>query len=160
MIFVILEWITLLCFSVILIHKCINSKSYTHWYLYFGIVIGFWVITSFLVTLWAEQNIEWNPSVNETEIIGKWKCNDSILIINSNKTFRFINGQDLTPKVGINLTQGFWEKAVFNLDLIDKSGTKLTAFRIIKVSNQFRIIIDNYSEPDLWDGNLDFIRLK
>ena len=112
-----------------------------------------------------DDYLELNPSFSESELIGHWLDEDSLITFEPEGKARFVFREEYKKRLGIDKNgEGYWEKVNdFNIYIGIKpkeKDSKVNLLRVIKYKNIYRIIIDDFDDPDMWDGHLGFRKSK
>ena len=112
----------------------------------------------FLANFTSREHIEFNTLFSERDIVGTWIDEGSQLQLKKDgRAFLNLNSADL-QRLKLKNGKAVWSRLHdFNIRLRntpkDKNGPLI---RVIKASNKYRLIIEDYSSLDLWDGDLGF----
>ncbi len=113
----------------------------------------------FAANVLFESMIEFNPSaVNRQDLHGLWSDRGTTLQVNADGTLDLKAKQPLATRIGATQATGTWSIDDWNLRLRTASGTSLTLLRVIQFGKTYRLIIEDYGDPDCWDGRLGFRR--
>ena len=155
--FVFLEWLFLLAIGAILLGFGLLKKSKSYWKVIAGTIFLLWTLISIIVTVIVDVKTEFNPIVDRQELVGKWEYSNCILTLSYDNTYYInVENEELKKRLRVKSSTGHWTKADWNLDLNDNSGNQLTNLRVIKFNNEYRIIIEDFLDFDMWDGDLGF----
>lgn len=126
-------------------------------------VIGALLLWYAFLSSWANSEMSEfdfnNNDVGIADIIGTWRDGESTLELKSDQTFvaEFKEpGQSL--RIGFPNGHGTWELKASNVHLLNDDGKKAVPLRVVKFRNLYRLIIDDFGDPDLWDGKFGFRR--
>lgn len=101
-----------------------------------------------------------NPIFNQSDLVGEWKYGRSKLLLKSDGTAEISVSNSMQLKLGIDNGEGYWRKnGDFNLVLGSNAvnfTSKNTVFRVIQYAGNYRLVIGDYEDPDIWDGDLGF----
>lgn len=128
-------------------------------------VIAGFCILFISVTIWASiasGGIEFNNhGVKDTQLYGEWVDGKSRLVLYPNGTFssKFIS-HNYNERVGISENKGKWHVSGSSVILVNNKGKTSNPFRILKFREKHRLILDDFKDPDLWDGRLAFKNVK
>lgn len=108
------------------------------------------------------ENLNMNPFFQESTLVGEWEYGSSTLVLKPDGRAKISLSNSLLARLNIDNGEGYWRKeGDFNLVLgsnavnfVSKNGL----LRVIQYSNKYRLIIEDYEDPDLWDGSLGFKR--
>lgn len=118
------------------------------------------------------RKINFVPSFSEADLIGEWVDGDSKLVLFSGGGVEFLLSDDHLTRLGMDNGKGYWHKE-HGYFVILGSSTESGGIndgvndyvsnipdngelRLIKYGEHFRIIIEDYGDPDMWDGHLGF----
>lgn len=112
------------------------------------------------LTLYADIELngyEWNNHyATEADLVEEWKDGSSILNLNKSGTFQAVFNKNHSARIGFKEGKGTWyvnDSAIF-LSL----SPKRISLRVTKFRNLYRLIIDDFGDPDMWNGKLGFKR--
>lgn len=89
-------------------------------------------------------------------LLGTWRTEGSSLTLRADGAYELRAGNDFAKDFGTSASSGAWRHgASFAVDLIDRSGRKLPALRVISFRKKPRLIMQ-FDDPDDWDGDWGF----
>ncbi|AJQ94770.1 hypothetical Protein YC6258_02732 [Gynuella sunshinyii YC6258] len=101
-----------------------------------------------------------NPFFNESSLVGEWNYGNSELLLSSDGTAKISLSSSLLARLNIDNGEGYWRKeGDFNLLIGSASAnfaSKSGMLRVIQYAENYRLIIEDYDDPDMWDGSLGF----
>ena len=111
-------------------------------------------------TVRYEQNLDMNPVFKDEDIVGRWEYGKAKMILEPSGQAQFSFSKTVSSRVHLHSGNGFWHReGDFNIKIhslnADQSAT-YGLFRVIKYHDDYRIIIDDFNDPDMWDGSLGF----
>lgn len=127
-----------------------------------GLVVGVGmlsVVGAFVAAnIWFDAAVEMNPfPVDRAVLEGTWRDGDAVLVFRSDGTFRLDPGW-LADRLKGHNSHGEWKLDDWNLTLLENGGRPLAPLRVIRFRREYRIIVDDFEDPDMWDGRLGFRR--
>ncbi len=133
-------------------------------YTFFISILGLIFSSSFFyANLYFEDNLELNPTFSSNDIIGTWKDNNSgFELLNDGKAFLKFSPKHV-KRLGLKNGSGYWFRYQDFSIKIGFDGQKKSNYgilRVIKDGNEYRIIIEDFDDPDMWDGHLGFKKQK
>ncbi len=146
--------------------KNIISSLYHKKFLQFRFVASvfaiFFVSTVITANVMFENRLDLNPFFDESDVIGSWKDDNSIIQFKDDKTVYFSFGERYVNRVKLASGEGTWSKHKdFNIEIIDTTKARsLPLLRMIKIQDEYRIILDDFEDPDMWDHHLGFKKQK
>ncbi len=106
------------------------------------------------------ENINMNPFFKESALVGDWTYGNSKLVLMPEGIAVINFSNSLLEKMGIDNGEGYWKKeGDFNLVLgstVVNFESKNGILRVIQYAGKYRLIIEDYEDPDMWDGSLGF----
>lgn len=125
-----------------------------------GFVVGLGLLSAVGVfagaNIWFDVALELNPHpIDGSEILGTWRDGNAVLIVDLDGTFRLDPGW-LADRLGGGSSQGRWILDDWNLDLFEDTGRNVARLRVIQFAREYRIIVNDFGDPDVWDGRLGF----
>lgn len=122
----------------------------------------------FLSSLFLYSNIRFdaylnmNPLFAEADVIGEWQDGDSQFTLLQNGRAILNLNDEYKRRLGLENGEAYWQKHYdFNIRIGSNRkgrGPDTAVLRVISFNGKFRIIVDDYEDPDMWDGNLGFKR--
>jgi len=107
-------------------------------------------------------NINMNPFFQESVLVGEWDYGNSKLVLNPDGTAKINLSNSLLTRLNIDNGEGYWRKeGDFNLVLGSNAVNFVSEnglLRVIQYADKYRLIIEDYEDPDMWDGSLGFKR--
>lgn len=122
-------------------------------------MVGFLGLFVFVVVSNDINQIDLNPSFNDSDIIGDWKDGDSYIQLKPDQTVHFTFGERYRARMGIVSGDGHWHKqGDFNIRITDANSEKsLPMLRVIKIRDKYRLKME-VNDPDLYDYRWVFKR--
>jgi hypothetical protein len=106
------------------------------------------------------ENINMNPFFQESALVGEWSYGGSKLVLKPDGIATINLSKSLLARLGIDNGDGYWRKeGDFNLVLGSAAvnfESKNGMLRVIQYAEKYRLIIEDYEDPDMWDGSLGF----
>ena len=106
------------------------------------------------------ENLNMNPFFNESDLVGEWEYSGSKLMLKPDGTARIGLTKSLRSRLNIDNGEGYWRKeGDFNLIVGSNpvnSTSKNGMLRVIQYAESYRLIVEDYDDPDMWDGSLGF----
>jgi hypothetical protein len=106
------------------------------------------------------ENINMNPFFKESVLVGEWTYGSSKLVLKPEGIASINFSNPLLARLGIDNGEGYWRKeGDFNLLLGSTAvnfESKNGILRVIQFAGKYRLIIEDYEDPDMWDGSLGF----
>jgi len=106
------------------------------------------------------ENINMNPFFKESVLVGEWAYGNSRLVLEPEGVATINFSNPLLARLGIDNGEGYWRKeGDFNLVLGSAAvnfESKNGILRVIQYAGKYRLIIEDYEDPDMWDGSLGF----
>jgi hypothetical protein len=135
------------------------KRPRSRWRIAIGAIVLCGTAVQFAAILVFDSMIEFNPSpVNRQDLHGLWSDRGTTLQVNADGTFDLKAKEPLAARIGATEATGTWTLGDFNLYLKTASGASLTPLRVIQFGSSFRLIVDDFDDPDWWDGRLGFRR--
>ncbi len=128
--------------------------------LYIAVILLIAAIGYTYASIRYSENINMNPFFNESALVGEWNYGNSELVLKPDGTAKISLSDSLLERLNIDNGEGYWRKdGDFNLVLgsdavnfVSKNGK----LRVIQYAEKYRLIIEDYEDPDMWDGSLGF----
>lgn len=104
------------------------------------------------------DKLDLNPSFTEADLIGHWSHGASSLLLKPDGSAEFAFDTRLQSRIGIENGKGYWMKSSDFLISFDnhRRSTQNTILRVILYDTEYRMIIEDFSDYDEWDGDLGF----
>lgn len=145
--------------GAILMVQGLRKRPRSRWTIAIGAVVLCGTAMQFTANIVFESMIEFNPSpISAKDLEGVWSDRGTTLQINADRTFDLKAKEPLATRLGATQATGTWSIDDWNLRLETASGTSLTPLRVIQFGQTYRLIIEDYGDPDCWDGRLGFRR--
>lgn len=145
--------------GTVLIVQGLRKRPRSRWRIAVGAIVLCGMAVQFTANLVFDSMIEFNPSpINKQDLEGLWFDGGTSLQLNADGTFDLKAKEPLAARIGATQATGTWSIGDWNLRLETASGTSLTPLRVIQFGKTYRLIIEDYGDPDCWDGRLGFGR--
>ncbi len=112
----------------------------------------------------TSQNLDFNPFSSSEDFVGHWQDGQSRMVLYADGSAEFELTDEYLTRLGVANGQGYWATyRDFNLNISNQSNTEVERekrFRIIKFRDDYRLIIEDYDDRDLWDRHLGFEKLS
>ena len=95
-----------------------------------------------------ESALEWNPTMSDTDVVGRWVDRAQTLTLGADKTFTY-----RTPE---QTSSGTWRRDDWNLYLDGESNSG--TMRFVEFRGHLRLLTRPPNDPDTWDGDLGLKR--
>jgi hypothetical protein len=131
---------------------------FKHTFLIVGLIVGVLAV-GLIARMTHIDNIDFNPSFSDSDIVGNWSNGDSHIQFKENRTVHFTFGAQYRDEMGINSGDGNWHKqGDFNIQITNAKLTEiLPELRVIKKKDEYRLIIET-DDPDSYDYRSAFKR--
>ena len=138
------------------------KKNYFNKKLYLSFIVAFLGAAYLYSSIIYSNNLDMNPSFKEEHLLGSWEYNESNLELHSGGTAKLQFSESLKKRTGLVNGEGYWYKYQDFTIIISSNVDSQTnsQFRVIKYADSYRIIVDDYDDPDMWDGHLGFKLLR
>lgn len=116
----------------------------------FGVLI-------FVANIVSPVRLEFNPLFSEDDLIGSWVQGTSGFDFESESVATFSLEPELRNRLGVSNGDGYWEKTGdFDISIGNESISQTAIMRVVRHGDELRIIIQDFSDLDMWDGDLGF----
>ena len=106
-----------------------------------------------------DKNLDMNPIFKDEDVVGMWQYGEAKMILEQSGQARFLFDDAIENRIHMNSGNGYWSReGDFNLVIADHDTDQSSyeLFRVIKYHDNYRIIIADFDDPDMWDGSLGF----
>jgi hypothetical protein len=112
------------------------------------------------VNIWFDRVFTMMPSgLSGTVLVGEWSDSDATLRLKPDGSFDLVAGEQLSRKLRVTEARGTWRFHPFaNIVLNDDRNRKLPDLAVVSFRGELRIIVNDFVDPDFWDGRLGFRR--
>lgn len=126
-----------------------------------GWVVFCGVVVVIVANLLFDSRLNMNPTrVTSEALIGEWLDGKTSLRLAADGSFTLQASGRLIRRLGTRNASGNWSQHDSRLHLRTTSGQELSPLRVIQFGKQYRIIVDDFGDPDEWDGRLGFKRTR
>jgi len=152
--FFFLFWLYVGVWSIKKIYKCLRAKEFTKPKLYIAATILLLNLSYMYSNVLFTEALNFNPFFKEADVVGKWIDGESSIELLANGQVTLKLNKDYEERLHLISGSGSWYKEYdFNIII---SNSSHTVMRVIKYNQEYRMIVDDYGDPDAWDGSLGF----
>ncbi len=155
-------WLLFSFWAVKNIIQCIWTKKYREKRLYLASALLLFNLVYLYFNIAFGGYLEFNPHFTRTDIIGEWQDGDSKIVFQKDGKLILNIEDSYQARLNVKNGDGYWQRYFdFNIQ-ISNTKERLNSndhfLRVIVFNGKYRIIIDDFDDPDLWDGGLDFVK--
>ena len=112
----------------------------------------------FFADLIFSTGLELNPSFGHSEVVGSWADGNSHIQFRPDGTAHFALEKIYADRLGVISEEGTWKKwQDFTIRIADNNSARpLPLLRVIKKYDEYRIIVEDFDDFDMWDHHLGF----
>lgn len=111
----------------------------------------------FVANIVFPDRLEFNPLFSVEDLIGSWAQGASSFDFENGNTATFFLEPELRNRLGVSNGGGYWEKSGdFSISIGNQSVSQTAILRVVRYEDELRIIIQDFSDLDMWDGDLGF----
>lgn len=156
-------WLVVSLWAIVTIVRLCWTGRFGSIKLYVASALLFLSAATIYSNMMFDKYLDLNPGFADADIIGTWRDgNSEFTLLETGRTII-----DLTDehryRLDVENGEGTWQKIYdFNIKISDaqeKPGSKTGLLRVIRFNEKYRIIIDDFDDPDMWDGDLGFKRV-
>ncbi len=153
-----LGWVVGMSALAVIMLRCIHHQKVVNFFGFFASLTGlcFGALIFVANTVLREQ-VEFNPLFSKIDLIGGWTNGSSGFELASKNEASFSLEPDLRKLLGILNGEGYWERTGdFDVNIGNQRMSQTTKLRVVRYRDELRIIIQDYPDLDMWDGDLGF----
>lgn len=111
----------------------------------------------FIANIVFPDRMEYNPLFSGEDLIGSWVHGASYIDFDSESAAIFSLEPEMRNRLGVANGDGSWEKTGdFGISVGNESPSQTAILRVVRYGDELRIIIQDFSDFDMWDGDLGF----
>ena len=105
-----------------------------------------------------ENGLNLNPATVTFNPIGVWTDADSTIEFRPDGTASFEFGRRYADRTKPRQGEGIWRlSGDFNISIVNSNATRsLPPLRVISMRDEFRLILEDFDDFDMWDNHLGF----